>query len=428
MNDTTLVGDHQLTLQPERRLIRRTGAGSRRFVLLEVRAGQRSRPASQRLPVRLALVIDRSGSMQGIKLETAKRAGLAVLDGLDARDQAALVVFDDRIATLQPLAPVTPVLCAAVRETLRTVEARGSTALHEGWLVGCQAIAAARPGVEATASRVFLLTDGQANVGETDPEAIASQVAGVLEKGGIVTSTFGIGDYNEHLLAPMATAGGGQFHHLRQPSEIGATFLGELGDLLAVAARAIRVEVEAAPGVCIEVVSDVQRTRSSSDHHLSLLLGDLPGGEARQIVLRCIFPPHATAVGQHLRARLHWLEGREERVSAWRSLDFSYADHAACDAELAHRDVEVMRVAGLHESYQAQAEASAIYSRGDLQGARQVLARTASSIASYAQGDAALQDAVQELQAPQAPAQLADKEMFYQAKRRGRGQRDHRGA
>jgi Ca-activated chloride channel family protein len=424
--------DHQLALRPERRLIRRTGDGSRRFVLLEVRAGRPVRPSSQRLPVRLGLVIDRSGSMQGIKLEMAKRAGLAVLDGLDERDQAAIVIFDDRIDTLQTLAPVTSALRAAAREALGTVEARGSTALHEGWLVGCQTIAAARPGLSEAASRLFLLTDGQANVGETDPEAIATQVAGVLENTGIVTSTFGIGDYNEHLLAPMATAGSGQFHHLRTPAEIATTFLGELGDLLAVAARGIRVEIEAGPGTRIEVVSDVQHARSSSDHHPVLLLGDLLAGETRQIVLRCIFPPHLTAAGQSLRARLYWLDGQEERVSPWHALDFSYADHAACDAELGHRDVEVMRAAGLHESYRAQTEASAIYSKGDLQGAQQVLARTASAVAGYAPGDAALQEALQELHAPLAPAaspaQLADKETFYQAKRRLRGQRDHRGA
>jgi hypothetical protein len=43
---------------------------------------------------------------------------------------------------------------------------------------------------------------------------------------------------------------------------------------------------------------------------------------------------------------------------------------------------------------------------------------------------ATLQEAVHELQAPlaAAPAQLADKETFYQAKRRSRGQRDHRGS
>src|SRR5438105_10514165 len=107
MNDTSTMTDHQLALRPERRLIRRTGDGSRRFVLLEVRAGRPIRPSGQRLPVRLGLVIDRSGSMQGIKLEMAKRAALAVLDGLDERDQAAVVIFDDRIDTLQTLAPVT---------------------------------------------------------------------------------------------------------------------------------------------------------------------------------------------------------------------------------------------------------------------------------------------------------------------------------
>jgi Ca-activated chloride channel family protein len=317
-------------------------------------------------------------------------------------------------------------LRAAAREALGTVEARGSTALHEGWLVGCQALTDAMPGPDA-ASRVFLLTDGQANLGETDPEAIATQVAGVLETTGIVTSTFGIGDYNEHLLAPMATAGGGQFHHLRTPDEIATTFLGELGDLLAVAARGIRVEIEASAGTRIEVVSDVQRTQSSSDRQLMLLLGDLLAGETRQIVVRCTFPPHLTAAGQTLRARLHWLDGSEERASAWQDLDFSYADHAACDAELSRRDVEVMRMAGLHASYQAQVVASAHYSKGDLQGAQRVLARTASAVASYLPGDAVLQDAVHELH-PASPAQMADKEAFYQAKRRLRGQRDHRGS
>jgi hypothetical protein len=161
-----------------------------------------------------------------------------------------------------------------------------------------------------------------------------------------------------------------------------------------------------------------------------LLLGDLLAGETRQVVLRCTFPPHLTAPGQQLRARLHWLDGREDRVSAWQSLDFSYADHAACDAERERRDLEVMRVAGQHESYRAQAEASARYSSGDVQGAQQMLVRAASAVAGYAQGDATLQEAVRELQAPMAappaPAQL--KEMLYQAHRRSRGQRDHRGS
>jgi hypothetical protein len=90
-----------------------------------------------------------------------------------------------------------------------------------------------------------------------------------------------------------------------------------------------------------------------------------------------------------------------------------------------------MRAAGLHESYRTQAEATALYSKGDPQAARQVLARTASAVAGYAPGDAMLQEAVGELdalQGPAAPSPQVAKETVYQAKRRLRGQRDHRGS
>src|SRR5438132_172271 len=97
-------------------------------------------------------------------------------------------------------------------------------------------------------TRCFLLTDGLANVGVTDVEQIAADAAGVRANAGVGTSTFGIGlDYNEALLGPMAVAGGGQFHNLRSPAEIATTFLGELGELLAVAARDVRLEIEGTP-------------------------------------------------------------------------------------------------------------------------------------------------------------------------------------
>ena len=151
-----------------------------------------------------------------------------------------------------------------MREALALVQARASTALHQGWLTGCHAIAADEPAARAQGSRgrapavarCFLLTDGLANVGLTDPEQIAAEAAGIREHAGVGTSTFGIGeDYDEDLLAPLAAAGGGQFHHLRTAEEITRTFVGELGELLAVAAGRVVLELDPDPGVTAEVVS-----------------------------------------------------------------------------------------------------------------------------------------------------------------------------
>src|SRR5690349_19801191 len=104
-------GDHrdariELEARPEQRLIRSDGCT--RFVDFRLVVPQQpTKEASthpERAPLALALVLDRSGSMQGAKLDTAKRAALAVIDRLDERDRVALVIFDNQIETIQPAA------------------------------------------------------------------------------------------------------------------------------------------------------------------------------------------------------------------------------------------------------------------------------------------------------------------------------------
>src|ERR1051326_5027794 len=129
-----------LKMQPERRLIREDG--SFRHVDFHVQVNQPTvKTEAARTPLTLALVLDRSGSMQGEKIKIAKQAALSVVDRLDERDQIAVVVFDDRIDVIQAKAAVTPAIKASIRAALVQIEARANTALHEGWLTGCKAIA-----------------------------------------------------------------------------------------------------------------------------------------------------------------------------------------------------------------------------------------------------------------------------------------------
>ena len=126
----------------------------------------------QRAPIDLAIVIDRSGSMSGEPLAAALGCARNLIRGLRETDRVAVVVFDNQVNVLQPLAQV------ADRETvcrlLSEVRAGGSTALFAGWEEGARQLA---PFTSANrTSRVILLTDGQANQGLVNEDEIAEAV------------------------------------------------------------------------------------------------------------------------------------------------------------------------------------------------------------------------------------------------------------
>lgn len=421
-----------LNMRPERRLIRQDG--SFRHIDFHLRVEQAAGVASTRTPLTLALVLDRSGSMQGEKIRTAKRAALAVLERLDERDQAALVVFDDRIDVVQPVGSVDAAFKAKARAALALIEARANTALHEGWLTGCKSIASdSAPAQNDGVSRSFLLTDGLANVGVTDPEQIASEAAGIREHAGISTSTFGIGDdYNERLLGPMAVAGGGQFHHLRTAHEIANTFIGELGDLLAVSARQVKLEIEVDAGMLVDLTSAYWSQPDAGDtRRRTIAIGDLLSGEERHIVIRFGFPSQDDQEGHTVRARVLWLADGAERSSDWQEVRFVFADQHACDAE--QRDQTVMHWVGLHHADRAHREAIEQSQSGDLPGAREKLRKVAIRIEEYAGEDSELRASLAELremerQLNNAPLpSRVTKEAWYTHQTRSRGQKDHRG-
>ena len=418
-----------LRARPERKLIRTNGCEC--AIDFHVQVGPApAQKGSRRTPLKLALVLDRSGSMQGEKLNIAKRATLAVLDQLTNNDSVAVVVFDNQIDVLQAGTQVTPDLKLRVRKALEALEARASTALHEGWLTGCNSIASdiGSPAGEALA-RCFLLTDGIANVGVTDPEQIASEAAGIREHTGISTSTFGIGqDYNELLLGPMAVAGGGQFHHLRKPDEIFNTFVGELGELLQTAIRQVRLEVEIESGLKMELISAYWMDVAQG----TIALGDLQYSEEQHAVIRVQFPAQWSSERRTIRVRLLWLEGKSERKTDWQELHFVYANDKAWEEEV--RDVDVVQVESMQEADRARREAIVRNNRGDLAGAQAVLQKAVSHLASNApaapplQAELASLDAFsgQMASAPLPPA--AAKEQYYQQQRRSRNKADYRSA
>jgi len=120
-----------------------------------------------RQPATLQVVLDRSGSMAGDRLEGAKAALIALVDRLDPADNLGVVAFDNQVQIVVPAGPLTNK--AAVKQAIAEVDAGGSTDLSAGYLRGLQeARRVCGPGGAA----LLLVSDGHANAGVVDPVAL----------------------------------------------------------------------------------------------------------------------------------------------------------------------------------------------------------------------------------------------------------------
>ena len=171
-----------------RKAVMASNSGESLDVLLRLRAPVQEIDAATRSQLAVSLVIDRSGSMNGGKLDEAKRCALDLLSRLRDGDWVSVVTYDDEIEVLLETMSVR-LAKTLLPIRLDDIRADGTTNLHGGWLKGAETLAP-RAG-RGMVSRVILLSDGQANHGLVSVEGICAQVR-ELASAGVTTSTVGI--------------------------------------------------------------------------------------------------------------------------------------------------------------------------------------------------------------------------------------------
>jgi Ca-activated chloride channel family protein len=241
----------------------------------------------RRRPMNLSVVLDRSGSMGGEKINYAKQALTTLIDQLTGEDILSIVVYDDRIDVLREAGPVRDKW--ELKRLVESVYARGSTNLGGGMMEGFRQVERNRK--REYVNRVVLLSDGLANQGITDPHQL-NQIARRYRSSSIVLTTMGVGlDYNENLMVGLAENGGGNYYFIESPNTLASILRKEFNLMSSVVAQSAVIEMTLGSGVH---VNDVIGCEYRPDQgRVVLPVGDLYSGESREFTI-AMQVPHGT--------------------------------------------------------------------------------------------------------------------------------------
>jgi Ca-activated chloride channel family protein len=317
----------------------------------------------QRPRLNLSLVIDRSGSMDGEKIAFARQAACFAVEQLAPQDRVSVVVFDDEVQALVPSTLVEN--RQALLKAIAGVVPGGSTALHEAWRQG--GLQVSHHLDPECLNRVIVLSDGLANVGETNPDVIATDVH-KLAALGVSTTTMGVGDdYAEDLMAAMAKSGDGNYYYIQSASQLPGFFASELQGLMALAGHTVSLGLVGQNGAIVQdVLNDLEKTSTGRYKLPNMVIGS-----PIEVVVRLKVPP-VQGSAELLSIRLAWNhpDARERQV-AHAALTLP----AVSEAQLVEFpfNEEVQRQSALLMAARAREEAVRLLDAGHTEAARSTL-------------------------------------------------------
>jgi Ca-activated chloride channel family protein len=275
-----------------------------------------------RAPVNLAVVVDRSGSMQGEKLARAKEAAAVAVNRLHPDDIVSVVAYDDTVEVLLPATRVAD--RSRLLATIETLRPGGSTALFAGVSVGAAEV---RKFLDrGMVNRVILLSDGLANVGPDSPAELGDLGAS-LKKEGIAVSTIGLGlGYDEDLMARLAGRSDGNHAFVEHPRDLARIFDLEFGDALSVTAQEVVVRIECAPGA--RPVRVLGRDAEIAGRVATVSLNQLYDAHEQYVLLELEAPPGEAGEARSL-AEVDWsylrMGADPATVSGRRAVEAAYS-------------------------------------------------------------------------------------------------------
>ena len=254
------------------------------YVLIEITASKEL--DSERLPLNLGLVLDRSTSMKGARLQQVKESARHIVDQMQPEDILSLITFSDRAQVVLP--GQRSLNKTEARTAISSIYSSGGTELLQGLELGLQQVQ--RWLSDEVHSHLILLTDGQTYGDELD----CLEAAKLAGEQGIPLTMIGVGyDWNDKLLDEMADLSHGSSVFIDSPSQISQVFKEQIQALGMVVSHNLRLNIHLAERVSLReiyrVSPQINRLRLTEE---SVILGSLEQHKPQAVILELLLDSH----------------------------------------------------------------------------------------------------------------------------------------
>ena len=234
-----------------------------------------------RSPVAVVLVIDKSWSMKGEKLESVREAAAAFIRWMTRSDYIGVIAYSVSAEIIQPMTKA--VEKQGIINNLHSIEPGTSTNLSAGWLQAVQMLKGIDSN-ETTVKRILLLTDGLATAGIQEQDQLELVASGAAKEG-IQVTTIGFGsDFNEDSLKGIAKAGLGNFYYIDTPEKTSDIFFQEFGSIGNLFSQATTLKIDFPEGTGFkELLNDLPFQQNNNAVEINV--GDLRCDDYLQLVI-----------------------------------------------------------------------------------------------------------------------------------------------
>ncbi len=333
-----------------------------------------------RAPMAVSLVIDTSGSMAGEKIANARMAASSFIETLADGDIVSLIAFSSTVTELAPPTILSRATRPHLMAAIGSIWEGGGTNMYDGLVVGEQRVA--QTPLTHSIRRVVLISDGQANIGPSDPGSLARVAINGTESGAQVTA-IGVGsDYDENTLAALAVSSSGRLYHLQQPAQMAMILEQELNLLASTVATGAVMEIVPAPGVQILGVDTPGAIIEQGA--VRVPIGTVFAGQQREILLRAQVDTQTVGSRPLATARLRYAAPEETTTRSF-DVDLAYEVTPDRSRAAASRNPRVQGMVVAYEASQAQLRAAQLLNDGNTAEATAVLDAAAGQLQQAAQ-------------------------------------------